>query len=61
MFVDYAGWADKIPGQTFRSEGGKPFIFVTYEPIGVCAGIAPWNASHRSVATRSPNNFFLLI
>ncbi|KAH7088693.1 aldehyde dehydrogenase [Paraphoma chrysanthemicola] len=49
----YAGWADKIPGQTFRSEGGKPFTFVTYEPIGVCAGIAPWNASLTTFAWKA--------
>ncbi|KAJ8118933.1 hypothetical protein OPT61_g179 [Boeremia exigua] len=49
----YAGWADKIPGQTFRSEGGKPFTFVTYEPLGVCAGIAPWNASHSTFAWKA--------
>lgn len=45
LCADYAGWADKIAGQSFRSEGGSAFTFVNYEPLGVCAGIAPWNAS----------------
>ncbi|KAH7057380.1 aldehyde dehydrogenase [Macrophomina phaseolina] len=46
----YAGWAGKIPGQTFPSENGGPFKIVTYEPLGVCAGISPWNGSHQMLA-----------
>jgi aldehyde dehydrogenase (NAD+) len=40
----YLGWADKIEGQTFAEEGGF-FRMTRYEPIGVCAGIGPWNVS----------------
>jgi aldehyde dehydrogenase (NAD+) len=40
----YAGWADKVEGQTFPEEGGA-FRYTVYEPYGVCAGIGPWNVS----------------
>jgi aldehyde dehydrogenase (NAD+) len=40
----YAGWADKIEGQTFPEESGW-FRMTQYEPYGVCAGIGPWNVS----------------
>jgi aldehyde dehydrogenase (NAD+) len=40
----YAGWADKIEGQTFPSESAL-LQMTQYEPYGVCAGIAPWNAT----------------
>lgn len=40
----YAGWADKIEGQTFPEEGGF-FRMTQYEPFGVCAGVGPWNVT----------------
>lgn len=40
----YAGWADKIEGQTFPEEGGW-WRCTQYEPYGVCAGIGPWNVT----------------
>jgi betaine-aldehyde dehydrogenase len=43
----YAGWADKINGETVRNDGymGRPtFAYTTREPIGVIAAIVPWNA-----------------
>jgi aldehyde dehydrogenase (NAD+) len=40
----YAGWADKIAGKSFSEEDGT-YKIVRYEPIGVCAGIASWNAT----------------
>lgn len=43
-FRYYAGWADKIEGQTFPIEDDRLNI-VQYEPIGVCAGIGPWNVT----------------
>ena len=43
-FRYYAGWADKIEGQTMPEEGGW-WKYVQYEPYGVCAGIGPWNAT----------------
>lgn len=42
--IDYAGWADKLAGESFPSEGGFMRI-VKNEPIGVCAAICAWNAS----------------
>src|ERR1044072_3043448 len=41
-FQYYAGWADKIHGETIPVQGN----FLTYtlrEPIGVVAAIVPWN------------------
>lgn len=40
----YAGWADKIEGQTFPIDDGS-FKYTQYEPYGVCAGIGPWNVT----------------
>jgi aldehyde dehydrogenase (NAD+) len=42
--ADYAGWADKISGESFREKDGF-YKIVQYEPLGVCAGIAAWNAT----------------
>ena len=41
--IDYAGWADKIEGESFTADDGT-YKIVRHEPLGVCAGIAPWNA-----------------
>jgi betaine-aldehyde dehydrogenase len=41
-FEYHAGLARKISGETLPGPGGF-FNFVTKEPIGVCAQIAPWN------------------
>lgn len=38
----YAGWADKIHGQTIPIEGDY-FCYTKNEPVGVCAQIIPWN------------------
>ncbi|KAH7089598.1 aldehyde dehydrogenase domain-containing protein [Paraphoma chrysanthemicola] len=45
----YAGWADKIEGQTFPEEGGY-FRMTQYQPYGVCAGIGPWNVTLLTMA-----------
>lgn len=37
----YAGWADKVAGESYREEDGS-YKIVQYEPYGVCAGIAAW-------------------
>lgn len=38
----YAGWCDKIHGQTIPVNG--PFnVYTRHEPVGVCAQIIPWN------------------
>lgn len=44
-FRYYAGWATKLTGRTFDlSLTGDPFhCFTLREPIGVVAGIIPWN------------------
>ncbi|MBY4212432.1 aldehyde dehydrogenase family protein [Rhodococcus fascians] len=43
----YAGWADKINGETLPNDGymGRPtFAYTRREPVGVIAAIIPWNA-----------------
>ncbi|KIV84920.1 hypothetical protein PV11_00668 [Exophiala sideris] len=45
----YAGWADKIAGKSFPEDNGV-YKIVRYEPVGVCAGIASWNATFLYVA-----------
>ena len=42
--ADYAGRADKIEGESFKADDGV-YKIVQHEPIGVCAGIASWNAT----------------
>ena len=41
---DYAGYADKISGESYPAEDGI-YKIVTYEPLGVCASIASFNAT----------------
>lgn len=43
-YPDYAGWADKIAGDSFAEENGFAKI-VRYQPLGVCASIASWNST----------------
>ncbi|WP_338448488.1 aldehyde dehydrogenase family protein [Niallia oryzisoli] len=44
-FRYYAGWTTKITGETLPSSTpGNIFNYTRREPIGVCAGIVPWNA-----------------
>jgi len=38
----YAGWADKIMGNTVPVDGNN-FCYTRREPIGVCGCIIPWN------------------
>lgn len=38
----YAGWADKLYGQTISTTPQK-FAYTLKQPIGVCAQIIPWN------------------
>ncbi|KAH6691199.1 aldehyde dehydrogenase [Leptodontidium sp. MPI-SDFR-AT-0119] len=44
VFRYYAGWADKIEGRSYVEDNGF-YKIVRYEPIGVCSGIASWNAT----------------
>ncbi|KIK30595.1 hypothetical protein PISMIDRAFT_639074 [Pisolithus microcarpus 441] len=39
----YAGWADKIVGQTIEVNNKTKIAFTRHEPIGVCGQIIPWN------------------
>ncbi|KAM7215794.1 aldehyde dehydrogenase [Rhypophila decipiens] len=38
----FAGWADKIHGQTIPVNKDK-FAYTLKQPVGVCAAISPWN------------------
>lgn len=42
-FRYYAGWADKICGETLNAWNGPAHNYVTYEPYGVVGAIIPWN------------------
>jgi len=42
-FRYYAGWTDKITGQTIPVSNGEFFSFTLLEPIGVVGQIIPWN------------------
>ena len=44
VFRYYAGWCDKIEGESFTDDDGF-YKTVRHEPIGVCAGITPWNGA----------------
>jgi aldehyde dehydrogenase (NAD+) len=39
----YAGWADKITGQTLEVDNKAKLAFTRHDPIGVCGQIIPWN------------------
>lgn len=41
----YAGWCDKLPGEMQPEDGDGLYKLIRYEPMGVCAGIAAWNAT----------------
>ena len=42
LFRYYAGWVDKVTGQTIPISG--PYLCYTKEePVGVCGQIVPWN------------------
>jgi acyl-CoA reductase-like NAD-dependent aldehyde dehydrogenase len=42
-FRYYAGWADKIRGETLAAWNGPAHNYVNYEPYGVVGAIIPWN------------------
>ncbi|RXW25272.1 hypothetical protein EST38_g540 [Candolleomyces aberdarensis] len=39
----YAGWADKLAGQTLEVDNRTKLAFTRHDPIGVCGQIIPWN------------------
>ena len=43
LFEQYAAWASTITGKHFSVAPQDLDCSVYYEPIGVCAGITPWN------------------
>jgi acyl-CoA reductase-like NAD-dependent aldehyde dehydrogenase len=43
MFRYFAGFATKHPGQTLPVSTPERFVYTLHEPVGVCAGIVPWN------------------
>lgn len=42
VFKYYAGWADKICGDTIETSSAK-LAYTIQEPLGVCGQIIPWN------------------
>jgi len=42
-FRYFAGWADKIKGETISTWSGPAHDYVSYEPYGVVGAIIPWN------------------
>lgn len=42
-FRYFAGWADKIKGETISTWGAPSHNYVAYEPYGVIGAIIPWN------------------
>ncbi|KAI9740926.1 MAG: hypothetical protein M1818_004532 [Claussenomyces sp. TS43310] len=51
-FRYYAGWTDKLPGESFPQDNGFMKI-VRNEPLGVVAGIVPWNGPLASVGFKA--------
>lgn len=64
MFRYYAGWIDKFIGESYPQENG--FLKVTrHEPLGVTAGIIPWNgpvvlAAFKAAPALATGNCFIL-
>ena len=52
IFRYYAGWTDKFEGQSFPQEDGFMKI-IRNEPLGICAGVIPWNGPLASVAMKA--------
>ncbi|KAK5168187.1 uncharacterized protein LTR77_006755 [Saxophila tyrrhenica] len=52
QFRYYAGWADKVAGQSFPADGGL-YKIVRNEPLGVVAGIIPWNSPIASTGLKA--------
>ncbi|MFV8817662.1 aldehyde dehydrogenase family protein [Haliea sp. E17] len=42
-FEYYAGWADKLRGQTLSAWNNPAHNYVDYEPYGVVGAVIPWN------------------
>ena len=44
MFRYFAGWCTKHTGQVIPVSAGNFHTYTRHEPVGVCAGIIPWNS-----------------
>ncbi|KAH7078634.1 aldehyde dehydrogenase [Paraphoma chrysanthemicola] len=44
-FQYFAGWTDKLPGESWSDDSTGVYHLVQYDPVGVCAAIGAWNAS----------------
>ena len=42
IFRYYAGWADKVHGETIPTDG-EVMTYTRMEPVGVVGQIIPWN------------------
>ena len=51
----YAGWADKILGQTIETTEAK-LVYTRHEPIGVVGQIIPWNFPRTTFSRTSSAN-----
>ncbi|KAK5062658.1 hypothetical protein LTR84_004731 [Exophiala bonariae] len=51
-FRYYAGWIDKFAGRNFPADDGF-YKIVRNEPLGIVAGIIPWNSPLASVALKA--------
>jgi aldehyde dehydrogenase (NAD+) len=51
-FRYYAGWTDKFAGESFPQEDGFLKI-VRNEPLGVVAGVVPWNGPMATAASKA--------
>ncbi|GAB7356832.1 hypothetical protein MBLNU459_g7708t1 [Dothideomycetes sp. NU459] len=48
----YAGWCDKLEGDSMSDDDGF-YKIVRHEPLGVCAGITPWNGAMMVLALKA--------
>jgi (Z)-2-((N-methylformamido)methylene)-5-hydroxybutyrolactone dehydrogenase len=48
----YAGYADKIRGETIPLDNPNLFDYTLYEPVGVCALIIAWNSPMQLLANK---------
>ena len=64
IFRYYAGYCDKIYGEMLPEDGDGQCSLVQYQPMGVCAGIAAWNATmvffaHKVAPALAAGNTFI--
>ncbi|KAH7021888.1 aldehyde dehydrogenase domain-containing protein [Ilyonectria destructans] len=52
LYRYYASLAGKVPGEQLPADDGV-YKIVSHHPIGVCAGVGPWNGSGGMFATKT--------